>query len=208
MSTTPPPLPAAAQALLDHWFDDGLRRDWPSASRQALWFRATPAQDDDLRERFGAAVEQALAGGLADWADTLEGRLALVLLLDQLPRNLYRRQARAFAGDARAQALAGEAVDAGADRALATVGRVFLYLPFMHAEDLALQDRCVRCFDRLRAGADPALHGELDHHLKFAVLHRDIVARFGRFPHRNAVLGRKNTAEEDEFLKDGPRFGQ
>ncbi|MBL0942845.1 MAG: DUF924 domain-containing protein [Hydrogenophaga sp.] len=202
------PLPAPARALLDHWFGDGLARDWPSASRQALWFRSTPEQDDDLRARFGAEVAQALAGGLADWADTPEGRLALVLLLDQLPRNLFRRQARAFEGDRRAQALSAQAVEAGTDRALATVGRVFLYMPFMHAEDLALQDLCVRCFDQLRAGAEPALHAELDHHLKFAVLHRDIVARFGRFPHRNAVLGRQNTAEEDEFLKDGPRFGQ
>jgi len=204
----PFPLPAAASTLLDHWFGDGLRQDWPTDDRQALWFRATPAQDEDLRHRFGTIVAQALAGGLADWADAPEGRLALVLLLDQLPRNLFRRQARAFAGDARAQALASQAVDAGTDRALATVGRVFLYMPFMHAEDLALQDLCVRCFDRLRAGADPALHGALDHHLKFALLHRDIVARFGRFPHRNAALGRENTAEETAFLKDGPRFGQ
>lgn len=201
-------LPPTAQALLDHWFADGLRHGWPSEPRGGLWFGATPAQDTDLRERFGAAVDQALAGQLNGWAATPTGRLALVLLLDQLPRNLFRGQPGAFAGDARAQALASEAVDSGQDRLLPTVGRVFLYMPFMHAEHLALQDRCVRCFEQLRADAAPERHAALDDHLRFAQLHRDIVLRFGRFPHRNAALGRATTAEEAAFLKDGPRFGQ
>lgn len=202
------PLPPIAQTLLDHWFADGLRLGWPSEPRGWLWFSAGPAQDADLRERFGAAVNQALAGELDGWAATPQGRLALVLLLDQLPRNLHRGQPGAFAGDARAQALASEAVDTAQDRLLPTVGRVFLYMPFMHAETLALQDLCVRCFEQLRAEAPPELQATLGDNLRYAQLHRDIVLRFGRFPHRNAALGRPTTAEEAEFLKDGPRFGQ
>ncbi len=202
------PLHPIAQALLDHWFADGLERGWPSEPRGWLWFSAGPAQDAELRDRFGAAVDQALAGSLDGWAATPTGRLALVLLLDQLPRNLFRGQPGAFAGDARAQALASEAVDTGQDRLLPTVARVFLYMPFMHAENLALQDLCVRCFERLRTEAPPELQSTLDENLRYARLHRDIVLRFGRFPHRNAAMGRESTAEETEFLKDGPRFGQ
>ena len=161
-----------------------------------------------VRERFGSEVQAAMAGERDAWAATPTGRLALVLLLDQLPRNLFRRQAAAFAGDARAQAQVQTALAAGEDEALPTIGRVFLYLPLTHAESLPLQDECVRRFERLRATAAPERHADLDNNLRYARLHRDIVARFGRFPHRNAALGRASTAEELEFLKDGPRFGQ
>src|SRR5690606_25841534 len=171
-------------------------------------FGFDPAQDEDLRRRFGDLVEQALDGGLADWAESPLGLLALLLLLDQLPRNLYRRQTRAFAGDARAQALVQAAIAQGIDAQLPVVGRVFFYMPLVHGESLALQDQAVRCFERLRAEAPALCHESIDQNLAFARLHRDIVARFGRFPHRNAVLERENTPEETEFLRDGPRFGQ
>ena len=202
-----PTLPSAAQALLDTWFADGLVLGWPSATPD-LWFKATPADDAALRERFGTLVDEAIAGGLGDWAGTPPGRLALVLLLDQLPRNLFRRQARAFAGDARAQALVIDALDSGLDQALPLVGRAFLYLPLTHAESLPLQDRCVASFERLLAAAPPEHQAAIGDNLRYAQLHRDIVARFGRFPHRNAALGRESSADEIEFLKDGPRFGQ
>ena len=209
MQTTPPP-PAEASALLDAWFGDGLVRGWPGESRHQLWFGTDVAQDEALRKRFGPLVAQALDDGLRDWEDTLPGRLALLLLLDQLPRNLFRGQARAFAGDARAQRLALQAVAIGLDRHLPVVGRVFAYMPFMHAEDLALQERCVSLFQDLldHHPGSPAQREALADHLRYAVLHRDIVARFGRFPHRTAVLGRHSTAEEARFLIDGPRFGQ
>ena len=211
MQATPPP-PAAARQVLDFWFGDGLARGWPSDNRQPLWFGTDAAQDQTLREHFGPLVDQALAGGLRDWENTLPGRLALVLLLDQLPRNLFRGQARAFAGDARAQRLALQAVSSGLDRHLPTVGRVFAYMPFMHAEDLTLQAHCVRLFQDLldhdHDHGPPTRREALAGHLRYAVLHHDIVARFGRFPHRNAVLGRSSTAEEAQFLIDGPRFGQ
>lgn len=204
----PVDLPRAAALLLDHWFGDGLARGWPGDNRHALWFESSPAQDDALRARFGTEVDLALAGGLADWEPAAPARLALVLLLDQLPRNLFRRQARAFAGDARAQALAQDAVARGLDAALPPIGRVFLYMPFMHAEDLALQQQGVQLFQRLHDHGPPERRDALANHLRYAVLHRDIVARFGRFPHRNAALGRTDTDEEARFLIDGPRFGQ
>ena len=203
-----PALPDAARALLDRWFGDGLTVGWPTVNRHDLWFDSTAAQDDDLRERFGPWVDQALAGGLTDWSRDPLARLALVLLLDQLPRNLYRRQARAFAGDPRAQQLAVDAVARNMDAALPVIGRVFLYMPFMHAEDLALQQQGVALFERLPAEGPTERRDALANHLRYAVLHRDIVARFGRFPHRNAVLGRTDTEEEARFLIDGPRFGQ
>jgi uncharacterized protein (DUF924 family) len=203
-----PNIPPAARPLLDLWFGDGLQRGWPSAPRTDLWFKATPAQDEELRAAFGAEVQAARGGPRDGWAARPLGRLALVLLLDQLPRNLFRRQAAAFAGDPRAQAQVLAALAAGEDEALPPIARVFLYLPLTHAEALPLQHECVRRFERLRAGAAPGHHAALDDFLRYAVLHRDIVARFGRFPHRNAVLGRESTAEELEFLKDGPRFGQ
>lgn len=201
-------IPPEAQTLLDHWCGDGLIRDWPSEPLDTLWYGFQPEQDEDLRRRYGALVDQALAGGLGDWSATPLGRLALVLLLDQLTRNLFRRQARAFAGDARAQALTCEAIAMGEDEGLPVVARVFLYMPLMHAESLALQDEGVRRFERLREQAPAFCHATLDEDLRYARQHRDIVARFGRFPHRNEALGRTSTAEELAFLHDGPRFGQ
>lgn len=201
-------MPPNANELLSHWFGDGLSLGWPSESKQALWFGFDPEQDEDMRRRFGPLVEQALDGGLADWAESPLGLLALLLLLDQLPRNLFRRQTRAFAGDARAQALVTAAMAAGVDQQLPLVGRVFFYMPLMHAESLAMQDEVVRCFQRLLEQAPAAQRDTIANSLAFAKEHRDTVARFGRFPHRNATLGRENTPEETVFLRDGPRYGQ
>lgn len=201
-------IPPKAQELLDHWFGDGLSRGWPSESRQALWFGFNPEQDEDLRQRFGPLVDEAIDGGLGEWADALPALLALVLLLDQLPRNLFRRQARAFAGDPRAVSLVKAALATGGDRRLPLVGRVFFYMPLMHSESLADQDACVRLFEALRAEAPAEREQDIENNLRFAREHRDTVQRFGRFPHRNATLGRANTPEEDEFLRDGPRYGQ
>jgi uncharacterized protein (DUF924 family) len=208
MSTMPSPTLPGAQDVLDFWLGDGLRRGWCSDNRDALWFGGGAELDATIRERFGPLVEQALDGGLADWETPMETRLALVLLLDQFPRNIHRGQPRAFAGDARAQRLVRQALGSGLDRDLATVGRVFLYMPLVHAEDLASQDEAVARFQQLMDSSSPELNETLARNLQFAKLHRDIVLRFGRFPHRNAALGRTTTAEELSFLKDGPRFGQ
>ena len=197
-----------ASAVLDYWFPDALTLGWPSQSRSGLWFGGGKAQDEDIARRFGEPVGQALAGALTDWEATPLQRLALVVLLDQFTRNVYRGTAQAFAGDARAQALVQDALAQGWDTGLPLAGAIFLYMPLMHAEDLALQDECVRGFAALLARAPAERHADLQGNLKFAEQHRDIIARYGRFPYRNAAMGRVNSAEEDTFLRDGPRFGQ
>lgn len=203
-----PPTPATALDVLDFWFGDGLQRDWPSQDHNELWFGGGPAQDDAIRQRFGALVDEALSGGLTDWEADPRSRLALIVLLDQLSRNVHRGQRRAFDGDARAQRLSRLSLAEGMDTALTPAGRVFLYMPLMHAEHLDLQDECVARFQQLVDNSPSPLRDKLANNLRFAVVHRDIVAKFGRFPHRNAVLGRETTPEENAFLKNGPRFGQ
>lgn len=200
--------PSAALPVLDYWLGDALQRGWPSQSRSTLWFGGGKEQDEDIARRFGSLVEQALDGGLTDWQETPLGLLALVILLDQFTRNMFRGQRRAFSGDARAQALARDALQRDWDLALPGAGAVFLYMPLMHAEDLALQDQCVSCFEALLVRSPIARQQELQGNLAFARQHRDIIARFGRFPYRNAALGRPSSVQEAEFLRDGPRFGQ
>lgn len=197
-----------AQDVLDFWLGDGLLNDWPSTDRQQLWFGGLAVQDQQITQRFGTLVDDALAGGLAAWEDPLHSRLALIILLDQFARNVHRGQARAFAGDARAQQLVRRTLASRQDGLLPRVGRVFLYMPLMHAESPALQGECVLRFEALAKGSPPELQDTLAGNLRFAEQHRDIVQRFGRFPYRNAALGRVNTPEEDAFLTDGPRFGQ
>lgn len=205
-------LPSAAspspQDVLDFWFGDGLQHDWPSQDLNPLWFGGGAEQDDQIRQRFGALVASALGGGLSEWESALTTRLALVIVLDQFSRNVHRSQAQAFAGDARAQQLVLATLAAREDETLARVGRVFLYMPLMHAEDIALQARCVERFTALHDNSPPALREKLASNLRFAREHRDTVARFGRFPHRNAALGRESSDAELAFLKTGPRYGQ
>lgn len=214
--TEPTPAPTSASAsnaatpaqVLDFWLGDGLAKDWPSQDLGKRWFGGGAELDADIGARFGAAVQQAVAGGLQDWEQQPRTRLALVILLDQFTRNVFRGKPQAFAGDARAQRLVLQAIAAGEDLALPCVGRVFLYMPLMHAENLALQDECVARFNRLIADAPEALKQRLQGNLDFAHQHRDIIASFGRFPYRNAALGRADTGEEQDFLLKGPRFGQ
>lgn len=177
-----------AEAVLDFWFGP------PPLGSRAEWFRKDPAFDDTIRQRFGPLVDRALEAGLA-WGPAPADRLAEIVVLDQFPRNLFRGQARAFAGDARARALALALVDDGGHLALHPLQRWFAYLPLEHAEDLALQDRCVALIGAL-AAADPAHASALD----YAERHRDVIRRFGRFPHRNAALGRPSTADEVAYL--------
>ena len=172
----------AWEPILAFWFAPGM---------EARWFRKDPAFDTEVRAHLQAPHEAAVAGDHADWEAAPRGALALVLLLDQVPRNLYRDDPRAFASDAEALRIARAAIERGDDQSLRQVERVFLYLPLEHSEALADQEDCVR------------LTGTLDENpewLDYAERHRDIIARFGRFPHRNAVLGRVSTPEEDEFL--------
>ena len=174
---------ASPQAVLAFWRDAGSDK----------WFKKNDAFDQDIRRRFLETYEAAAAGTLGAWEATPDGVLALVIVLDQFPRNMFRGAARAFAADPLARAVADRALARGFDRAMAQTDRQFFYLPFEHSEMLADQDRCC---DLFRATGDAEL-------VKWAELHADIIRRFGRFPHRNAALGRTTTAEEQAFLDGG-----
>ena len=195
------------QDLLHWWFGEGVTASEIAAERNRLWFGYRAEQDEAARTRFGDQVEQALAGGLADWAEAPRGWLALVLLLDQLPRMIHRGTPRAFAGDERAQQLVRDGMAHGGDVLLAPIERVFIYLVLEHAEVLAVQDLSVSQFSFLRDIALPAERAVFDDFLDYAVQHREVIARFGRFPHRNAVLGRISSDAERTFLAQrGSRF--
>ncbi len=200
--------PATPASILEFWLGEDFASGWPSRDMGKQWFGGGPELDRQIAERFGPQVAQALAGGLAEWEARPLDRLALVILLDQFPRNIHRGQAKAFAGDARAQRLVREALAQGMDQQLPWVGRVFLYMPLMHAEDLQQQEEGVRRFQQLAEDVPEPLRKTVNNSLRFAEQHRDIIARLGRFPYRNNALGRTNTALEFDFLKNGPRFGQ
>jgi uncharacterized protein (DUF924 family) len=189
---------AEARALLDHWFAEG-----PDTFRE-VWFLRDDAFDAALRARFGHLVAPARDGALDAWAETPEGVLALLLLLDQLPRNLHRGSAEAFASDARALSIARRTVlERRMDRALKPMQRVFLYLPFEHAEGMAEQDLSVTLFEGLR---DHPPRAAPDGAIDYAWRHWHVIRRFGRFPHRNAALARESTAAERAWLEAGGGF--
>jgi uncharacterized protein (DUF924 family) len=195
--------------VLDFWFS-AAELDAPQIdSRMERWFSTDPAFDERIRREFGDLVAQALAGGLEEWAQTTEGRLALILLLDQFPRNIHRGTAQAFAGDKRALKLCVEGSMSNDYKSLTAIQRVFFFMPLQHAESAGVQDKSVRIYTALAEGVSDTLRETFLTFAQFAELHRDIVARFGRFPHRNRHLGRANTPEEEEFLAGGaPGFGQ
>jgi len=184
-----------AAGILEFWFGPA-----PHAARD-VWFRKDPAFDAEIANRFGAAVEAALRGEHREWTATPHGTLARVILLDQFTRNIFRDTPRAFAGDEQALAMASAAADAGHDRTLDHYERWFLYMPFQHAEAIAAQARSLVLFGALAAeSGDPGS-------LQWAEKHAAIIRRFGRFPHRNAILGRTSTADEVAFLQQpGSRF--
>ncbi len=170
------------EQVLSFWFEELTPKDW---------FAKSSALDKTIEKRFGDLHSQASACELYLWRDSARGRLAEIILLDQFSRNIFRDKARAYAQDPLALALAQEAVAQGADQNLATEEKSFLYMPFMHSESLKIHDKAIELFK-----ADG-----LEKNLKFEYKHREIIERFGRYPHRNEVLGRKSTQEELEFLK-------
>jgi uncharacterized protein (DUF924 family) len=182
----------AADEVLDFWFGPPPREQ----DREA-WFKKDPAFDEAIGQRFGARIDEALRGGLRAWDATPGGALARILVLDQFTRNVFRGDAKSFAGDALALAAARHMVARGDDLRLAGVMRRFVYLPFEHSEDLAMQRESLRLFGAL-AAAEPKLADSET----WAKKHEVIVARFGRFPHRNAVLDRVSTPEEIAFLNE------
>ncbi len=185
--------------VLGFWFGTG---DF----RKELWFEPSVATDRHIRDCFAATRAQARVGELNSWTATPRGRLALIIVLDQLSRNIYRDLPEAFAADPQAQRVCLEGLEHGHDRHLDVFERVFFYMPLMHAETLALQEQGITVFHDLAANAAPEHEAACQSTLRHAIAHRDVIARFGRFPHRNAVLGRPSTPEELGHLQHG-RFG-
>ena len=188
--------------ILDFWFGDsgGLEgetddaRGWPPESLRRRWFKSSDAQDAEIAERFGDRVAAALRRDLVDWEREPGPRLALILLLDQFTRNIYRGTADAFAGDHHAATLTLEGLSTGMDRRLGWAGQVFFYMPLMHAEDILLQRLSLAKFTKLGSSQG------------YARSHHRMIARFGRFPHRNEVLGRRSTAAEKRAVAAGFRW--
>lgn len=178
-----------ADKVLDFWFNE---------TDQQNWFERSDDFDQVVRDRFGESVETARGGGFTDWHDTARGCLAVIILIDQFSRNIYRDSPLAWSADDVSLSCAKQALTRGYDTDLGVEERTFLYMPLMHSENLADQERCVELFRTL--AADRA--DEEDTSLEFAIRHRDIIARFGRFPHRNETLGRDSTPEELEFLEE------
>jgi uncharacterized protein (DUF924 family) len=177
-----PDTPASPETVLAFWREAGYDK----------WFKRDDAFDAAIRDKFAATYEAAAAGKLASWEAAAEGALALCIVLDQFPRNMFRGDARTYAADGQARAAANRALKRGYDQDVPDELRAFFFLPFMHSEDLVDQERCVQ------------LYREADHEdLKYAEEHRDIIRRFSRFPHRNAILGRATTPEEQKYLDDG-----
>jgi uncharacterized protein (DUF924 family) len=194
--TDAPSISPGIRDILDFWF---LPLGHPDhAKPREIWWRSTPEFDAETVSRFGARIEQAVADGLDAWKDSPEGALALILLCDQFPRNCFRKTARAFSGDAKALEVARLALARFYPAAFTSNFRLFFYMPFGHSEALADQLMACALFDTIGG----------EENLESAAEHRDVIARFGRFPHRNEVLGRASTAEELEYLKDAKRYGQ
>jgi len=186
-------LKPAVQSVLNYWF--GALGSSEQGQIRSLWFVKSEATDAEIKARFEALVEEALADGLEDWSETALGRLARIILLDQFTRNIYRGQARSFAGDARALQDSLHLLAQAQDLTLTPLQRWFALMPLEHAEDMAMQDRSVSEFTKL-AALDPRLSGALD----YAHKHREVIERFGRYPHRNAILGRASSEAELAYL--------
>jgi uncharacterized protein (DUF924 family) len=199
----------SADAVHRFWFGDTA--DWADCVRanHTRWFERGRDLDEAVRRRFGALLDAAANGARDHWQHTPRGALALVLVLDQFPRHIHRGTPRAFATDDRARATCLAGIEGGVDAALSAVEQSFFYLPLEHAEDLAAQHRCVSLMQRRARECSPELRTFMKNAVQFAEVHCQIVQRFGRFPHRNAVLGRRDTPEEAEWLSaGGARFGQ
>ena len=197
------------ERILTFWFGRAADDPAEAAAREAFWFGASREADSLIRERFGSAVEAAARREFDSWLQAPHSALALVLLLDQFPRNLWRGTAKAFAHDAQALGAAREAVSRGHFRNLAPIEQAFLVLPFQHSESIDDQHESVRFSSEIAQAAPEAWRPLLEGYLQFAKEHLALIERFGRFPHRNQVLGRAPSAEEEEYSsKGGASFGQ
>lgn len=186
--------------ILDFWFGADADEARLLAARTPRWFKHDPGFDDEIRSRFAKGFADAAQGRLDAWADSPPRCLALLILLDQFSRNLHRDSPRAFSTDALAQRICLEGLRRGHDRVLSRPQRVFFYLPLEHAENLSLQHASVALFAALRDEAPAPVRSHYDGFLRYADAHREVIAAHGRFPHRNAVLGRDSSAAEVAYL--------
>lgn len=203
-----------ARQIREFWFGKGRLDEASADLRSGLWFGAGSQEqqlslDEEIRQRFGSLIERAARGELDSWADGTRRRLSLILLLDQFPRNVNRGTSRAFAQDARALELTLSGMQSGADAALEPLERLFFFMPLQHSESLEVQDESVAAYRRLLAESPAELKRTLEASLEYAEQHREIIRRYGRFPHRNRALGRISTPAEKAYLANNPeRFGQ
>jgi uncharacterized protein (DUF924 family) len=196
-------------SILEFWFRNTARDPARAHARQSVWFGASDEMDAGIRQRFGAAIEVAARGELAHWRDAARPALALVLLLDQFPRNVWRGTKRAFAYDRQALETARAAVGVGHLEPLAPIEQAFLILPYEHSESIEAQRECVQLSEQILHAAAPEWRPVLEIYEDYARRHLALIERFGRFPHRNDVLGRESTQAERDFLRAGAEnFGQ
>jgi uncharacterized protein (DUF924 family) len=198
-------LPERARVLLDFWF--GPTNDPEREQHRQVWFKSTPEYDDRLRDLFLADYERAASGALESWEAAPESTLALVLLLDQIPRNIFRATPRAYATDAMARAIADRALARGFDAAFPPVWRKFFYMPLHHSENLADQRRSVVLFASVPDDREPDDRSERGGLRRYGRPYVEVIERFGRFPHRNTILGRASTPEEAEFMEKARASG-
>lgn len=197
------------QEVLDWWLGPRDATGFFEPERTRLWFSGGEEVDEEIRRRFGSLHQEVAAGAYDAWREDPHGRLALVVVLDQFTRNLYRRTPRAFENDEKARSLVLEGLERRVDEALVPIERLFFYMPLQHAEDAHLQARSLTLTRRLARSVDPSHLETYEGFIDYAARHMAIVDRFGRFPHRNEVLGRTSTPEESAWLaRGGPRFGQ
>ena len=196
-------------AILGFWFKDVELTAPQIDGRMDVWFGEDPVFDEEIAREFGEDVEKAADGKLNHWAHQPQGRLALILLLKQLRRNIFRNKPEAFACDKAALKLCVEGAMEKKDKGLSPIQRVFFYMPLQHAESRKVQQKSREIYNRLADAVSATYKETFETIAQFAELHADIIDQFGRFPHRNAILGRDNTPEEDEYLAgDAPTFGQ
>lgn len=188
------------KTIIEFWFGQKMDDRAVAEERSSLWWSKDPPTDAEIRRRFESLLIAAKSGDLDDWRLSIDGRLALILLTDQFPRNIYRDIPAAFGFDDLARNLCVEGLATRADRELRPIERVFFYLPLEHSEDLDDQNRCVALFRELAEEVGADLKATFENFVDFALRHHVIIERFGRFPHRNSILGRQSTQEEIEFL--------
>jgi len=201
--------PQEARDILEFWLGDSVEGPEQATARKDYWYRGGKAVDKAIESKFGHLLEPACAGELDHWMDSAEGAGALVIVLDQFTRNTWRGTERAYAGDEHAHALVVRFLASDMHRSLPVTGRIFLYHPYHHSETLTEQDRGIALVDAIRQDVDSSWHSYIDRSVAGFTRHRNIVADFGRFPHRNEILGRSSTPEELAFLQGGAEnFGQ